>query len=167
MTDPALIASTTLAAVSAAAAWRSSFISREAGTRSSLAFVWPAVRIAYDGGQPVVWVRFHNDGPGLAQDVVAARLEPTDNGDEWTVFDRTPVIRALRAAETLPPPDKQDMALGAHEVGDDIWSVAVRRTDTAGQRWELTAPQDQYALTAAPSRLRRRSWQRWRDAADW
>ena len=50
-------------------------------------------------------VRLHNDGPGLAQDVVAARLEPTGEGDTWAVFGRAPVTRAMHAAETLPPPE--------------------------------------------------------------
>lgn len=167
MPDPAIIASTALAAASSAAAWRSSFIAREAATRSNLAFVWPAVRIAYDGPDPVVWVRLHNDGPGLAQDVVAARLEPSGRGDEWTVFDRTPVIRAMRAAETLPPAEREEMPLGVHRAGDDVWSVAVRWTDTGGQRWELVAPQDPHALTTSPRRLARRAWQKWRPAADW
>ena len=167
MADPALIASTALAAVSSAAAWRSSFIAREAATRSSLAFVWPVVQIGYERDRAVVRVRLHNDGPGLAQDVVAARLEPTGEGDTWAVFGRTPVIRAMRAAETLPPPEQEEMSLGAHVAGDDIWSVVVRWTDTAGQRWELAAPQEQYALTTTPRRLRRRRWQRWRAAVDW
>jgi hypothetical protein len=165
--DSGVVASTALAAISSAAAWRSSFIAREAATRNNLAFVWPAVHIAYDGPDPVVWVRLHNDGPGLAQDVVAARLEPSGHEDDWAVFDRTPVVRALRAAESLPPEGADPMALGVHRARDDIWSVAVRWTDTAGQRWELTAPQDPNALTTAPRRLQRRRWQRWRPDADW
>jgi hypothetical protein len=80
MADPALIAPTTLAAVSAAAAWRSSFIAREAAIRSSLAFVWPVVRVSYERDRAIVRVRLHNDGPGLAQDVVAARIEPSGEG---------------------------------------------------------------------------------------
>jgi hypothetical protein len=162
MADEALLASTALAAISAAAAWRSSFIAREAATRSNLPFVWPAVRVAYDEPDPVVWVRFHNDGPGLAQDVVAARMEPSGRADEWAVFDRTPVIRALRGGEILPPPAATEMALGIHQARDDVWW-----TDTAGQRWELRAPQDSHALTTTPQRLRRRRWQKWRSPADW
>lgn len=167
MADEALLASTALAAASSAAAWRSSFIAREAATRNNLAFVWPAVRIAFDGPDPVVWVRLHNDGPGLAQDVVAARFEPSGQGDQWTLFDRTPVIRAMRGGEAVPPPEHDEMALGVHRAGDDVWSVVVRWTDTAGQRWELTAPQDPQALTTTPTRLRRRKWQKWRSEGDW
>jgi hypothetical protein len=55
MPDPALIASTSLAAVSAAAAWRSSFTVREAATRSNLAFVWPVVRVGYEKDRAVVF----------------------------------------------------------------------------------------------------------------
>jgi hypothetical protein len=167
--DIALIASTALAAASAAAAWRSSFIAREAATRNNLAFVWPVVRIKSDGPHTVVFVRLHNDGPGLAQDVVAARYEPSgEDGKEWAVQDRTPVVRALRTGESLPPAEGNDgMALGVHVWGDDVWAVAVRWTDTAGQRWELLAPQDPEALTSSPRRLRRAGWQRWRPSGDW
>jgi hypothetical protein len=64
MADPALIASAVFSAGTAVGAWRSSFISRETVSLSSLAFIWPTVRVAYDQGQPVVWIRLHNDGPG-------------------------------------------------------------------------------------------------------
>jgi hypothetical protein len=83
------------------------------------------------------------------------------------IFDRTPVIRAMLAAEIIPPDGNQEMSLSTHEVGDDIWSGAVRWTDTAGQRWELTAPQDAHAPMTAPRRLRQRTWQKWRNVPEW
>lgn len=83
--------------------------------------MWPAVRVAYDGSDPVVRVRLHNDGPGLAQDIVAARLEPSGRRDDWAVFDRTPVVRAMRAGESLPPTeDAEWMSLGVHRMQDDV-----------------------------------------------
>jgi hypothetical protein len=123
--------------------------------------------MGHDGPQTVVWVRLHNDGPGLAQDVVAARYEPSGPNAEWLVQDGTPVVRAMRGGETLPPVDQAELSLGVHAAGDDVWSAAVRWTDTAGQRWELNAPQDARGLARRPTRLRRRWWQRWREPADW
>lgn len=166
--DGAAVASAALAAASATASWRSALVAREAASRSNAAFVWPSVRIGRDGDVTRAWVRFFNDGPGLARDVVAARLElGGPQYKKWAVHDRTPAIRGLRSHETLPPADQDDMALGVHAAGDDVWAVAVRWTDTAGERWEYQWQPDSTALASAPSRLRRRWWQRWRPASDW
>jgi hypothetical protein len=176
VSDAPVIISTSVAALSALAAWRSSFVASASVARSNLPYVWPVVSSARDADAIVVRVRLHNDGPGLAQDVVAARLEPSgrdDDGGPWTVFARTPVIRGLRGGETLPPPGPRDdsasgwMTLGTHGAGDDVWSVAVRWTDTAGHRWELVVPQNSTDLTRRPAKLRRSWWDRWRDERDW
>jgi hypothetical protein len=155
------------ASASALAAWTSASLARQTARRAHFPYVWPDVRINYRDEILEVSARLHNDGPGLAQDVVAARLEPPDDEHPWAVFDRTPTIRAMRGGEANPRDEKAALGLGAHTHGDDIFSVVVRWTDTAGQRWELVAPQDPKALTRPPRALRRRRWQRWRDPADW
>lgn len=167
MSNTPIAISAVAATASALAAWRTSVVAGRGVTRSNLPYVWPAVRIGRDGPTTVVWVRLHNDGPGLAQDVVAARMEPSGQGSTWAVFDRTPTIPALRSGETLPPKDRDELSLGAHTAGDDVFSVVVRWTDTAGQRWELLAPQERHALTRAPKKLRRGRLDMWRPAADW
>lgn len=168
LADGAVVASAALAALSATASWRSALVAREAVSRSNAAFVWPAVRIGRDGDRTLAWVRLFNDGPALARDVVAARLEPGgENFKTWSVHDQTPVIRGLKPHETLPPSDHDDMALGVHSAGDDVWAVAVRWTDTAGQRWEYVWEPDARKLARPPRRLRRHRWQRWRERAAW
>jgi hypothetical protein len=167
--DAVSIVAAVASAVAAIAAWRSSATSQQAVRRSNLPYVWPAVHLDYTDGRPKVYVRLHNDGPGLAQDVVAARLEPLgEDGSNWQPVARTATFRAIRSGETLPPADAEALFLGVHLVGDDIFSVAVRWTDTAGERWELIAPQSQNELTTAASQLRRRFWQRRRlPREDW
>jgi hypothetical protein len=100
---------------------------------------------------------------------VAARFEPNNEG-KWVAYDRIETIRAMRGHETVPPPDSvgspRGFPLGVHVAGDDVWSVLIRWTDTAGQRWEFTAPQDREGLAQAPRRLRRHSYQRWLPKAD-
>jgi len=122
--------------------------------------------VEYDRNSPQtsVWVRLHNDGPGLAQDVVVARLEPVGRDvNEWQPLDRTPPVRALRSGENMAA----ELSLGTHTAGDDVFSIAVRWTDTAGQRWELIAPQDPSERIHSESRLRRRPWQRWARPPNW
>jgi len=149
------------------AAWRSSLIAQRAATRAHLPYVWPAIRYGSDGPDKVVYVRLHNDGPGLAQDVVAARYEPAGPGGDWIPLEQSSVIRGIRNSETFPPADAEELSLEAHLAGDDVFSVAVRWTDTASQRWELIVPQDPKQLTGKPRKLRHRFWQRWRPPAEW
>ena len=167
MSQAPLVISASAAAASALAAWRSSFIAARSAIRANLPYVWPAVRPQYEEGRIVVWVRLHNDGPGLAQDVVVARQEPSWDGRNWETFDRTLTIPTLRSGETLPPDGHEELSLGTHTAGDDIFSVVVRWTDTAGQRVELVAPQDPHQLTRPPRKLRRGKLDRWRPDASW
>jgi hypothetical protein len=103
----------------------------------------------------------------VAQDVVAARQEPLEDGSTWETSDRTPTIPALRGGETLPPTRCEELSIGTHTAGDDLFSVVVRWTDTAGQRFELVAPQDPHQLTRSPRKLRRRRLHFWRPDAAW
>ena len=152
---------------SAIAAWTTALLARQTVRRAHLPYVWPDVRLHYRDKSTEVSVRLHNDGPGLAQDVVAALLEPSDDEHPWAIHDKTPTIRALRSGEANPRDDNEALTLGTHVAGDDIFSVTVRWTDTAGVRWELVAPQDPKGLTGHTSPLRRYWWQRWRAPLDW
>ena len=167
MSEAPLVISALAAAASAIAAWRSALVATRAVTRANLPYVWPAVRLQHEKGSIVVWVRLHNDGPGLAQDVVVARQEPLEDGSAWETFDRTPTIPALRGGETLPPEAHEELSVGTHTAGDDVFSVVVRWTVTAGQRFELVAPQDPHQLTRSPRKLRRRWLEFWRPRAAW
>jgi hypothetical protein len=73
----------------------------------------------------------------------------------------------MRGGETLPPEGNQELNVGTHTAGDDVFSIVVRWTDTAGQRFELLAPQDPNQLTRSPKKLRRGKIDFWRASVSW
>jgi hypothetical protein len=162
-----------IAAVSAVASAISAYTNRQAMARAQRPFVWPAISHGSDpDGTRVLRIRLHNDGTGPAYDVrwSVGSLTESESGEvvddaHFTKAHVSPVIRALRASEVLPP-DESWLEKAVALPEDDVWWVLVRWTDSAGARWELTE-QGPSLLRFEPRRLRTWRWQAWRSPRDW
>jgi hypothetical protein len=163
-----------IAAIAAIASAVSASTSRLAVDRANQAFVWATISRASDGGQSLVRVRLHNEGPGVARDVRWSATTLTEvSADEWDVDDelilknKSPLIRAMQPGESLPPEESGWLNLAFSPPEDDIWWVLVRWSDAARVRWERT--EEPSELRSRTRKLRTWFWQFWRPSGkpDW
>lgn len=78
----------------------------------------------------------------------------------------SPVIRAMRAGEVVPPQSTEWLEQAVPLPSDDVWWVLVRWTDAGRVRWELSE-QGPTLLRSEPRRLRTWRWQLWRPRRGW
>jgi hypothetical protein len=162
-----------LAAGSAVAAAVSAVASRKSVERAHRPFVWPAIFHGSDGDTPVLRIRLHNDGAGVAYDVrwsfgtiVETSPGSYDEDRDEARQEASLAIRAIRPGESVPPEDHGWLEKEVALPPDDVGWILVRWSDSAGARWEVS-DQGPAVLRGPPARLRRWRWQVWRDMRDW
>lgn len=162
-----------IAAFSAAASAVSAYASRLAVDRANEAFVWATISYGSDGGQPLVRVRLHNEGPGVARDVrwSATALREIRPG-KWEVDDdlaatnKSSLIRAMQPGESVPPEEHGWLDLPWRRPEDDVWWLVVRWSDAARVRWERS--EEPSEVRSHTRKLRTWGWHVWRPKrSDW
>jgi len=160
-----------IAALSAGASAVAAYTSRLAVDRANQAFVWATISHASDGGQRLVRVRLHNEGPGVARDVrwsatTVSEVSPDkwDVDDEINVRNKSPLIRAMQPGESVPPEEHGWLDLAWVPPEDDVWWLLVRWSDAARVRWERS--EEPAALRSRTRKLRTWGWQVWRPRKD-
>jgi hypothetical protein len=167
-------------AAGAGAAWLAATASRQAVVRANRPFVWPEAHESESNGKRTVRVRLHNDGPGVALDVrwslvfpAKDRLADRDQFLELVKQLASSTTRGLPPGESEPPSGNlslPEVQVPDEHLEDPCW-VAVRYTDSAGERWQYIEPSDPNALApplillgrgwAPRTRIPRGAWGRW------